>query len=322
MLVSYPDSDSEDEEEPQSAPNDLPPLPATFHDLYSANARISTSDNPELHGGRKRAIPHVEGNWPSHVYLEWVPSNRESEHLHKLIGAIRNAIEDANKARPKLLPVPDITPSLLSPLDAPLPLHISLSRTLQIKTDDREVFVTKLTSKFQKSAVRPFDVRFTHLKWVPNWERNRWFLVLGIERPPNDELNHLLEVCNAATSEFGFSGLYTGTEGDGPHHQEAVAPNSKRRKTDNGSSAEIEDISKPQQIKMDCTSKFHISIAWNLDEPATEWTELVRNMDIKSLLPPPKVHFDAVKARIGNVVHTLPLATRLSLTKKTGILGL
>lgn len=83
-LVTYPDSAEESETEdvlladapPKKKPRQtstraaLPSLPTAFHDLYASSIRVSVRDDPNLHGGRRRVIPHVEGNWPTHIYLE------------------------------------------------------------------------------------------------------------------------------------------------------------------------------------------------------------------------------------------------------------
>ncbi|KAF2869494.1 U6 snRNA phosphodiesterase Usb1, partial [Massariosphaeria phaeospora] len=288
--------------ESESATSELPPLPAAFHDLYSTNARLSTSDDPSLHGGRKRAIPHVEGNWPSHVYLEWIPSQAESDHLHRLIEHIRVSIALANKSRDK--PVPDITPSLQSPLGAPLPLHVSLSRTLQIKTEDREHFLTTLNTWISAAKVRPFHITFSALKWVPNYERNRWFLVLGIAKPAHDELNRLLKACNGAAEKCGYPGLYTGGEGDGPMEDETPSGSTtKRIKTARGR--------KHAEVAAD--DRFHISIAWNLIESDPEWIALVKSIDVSGS---PEAPFSTVKAKVGNYVKNIELDTRK--TMQTG----
>jgi hypothetical protein len=222
---------------------------------------------------------------------------------------VKEFLELQNAKRVKKLAIPEIIPSLQSELGASLPLHVSLSRTLQIKTEDREAFLETLRVSLRRSAVRAFIFDFQDVKWVPNFERNRWFLILGIKRPEYDELNGLLNACNEAVKSHGHPGLYTGGMGDGPMENNNSSDGLKRRKID-----------RDERQKQDFSECFHISIAWNLTEPDTEWTTLVRTIDARKYIQAPEAAFDAVKVRIGNAVQTITLpARRLG---KRGVLGL
>ncbi|OAG08965.1 uncharacterized protein CC84DRAFT_1194948 [Paraphaeosphaeria sporulosa] len=334
-LVQYSDSESDDADAKLPSNNalkrkrsasaqastSLPPLPAAFHDLYSTSARVSTSDDPSLHGGRKRAVPHIQGNWPSHVYLEWLPSQAESQKLNSLIKHVRKAIEGANSRMKKPLSIPEIHPSLLSELGTPIPLHVSLSRTLQIKTDDRDQFLETLNKSLHRAAVRPFDVRFTVLKWVPNYDRTRWFLILGIERPAQDELNRLLHACNDAAKESGHPPLYVGGKGDGPMENDGTIDiyiANKRKK-----SVQDEDTKEKAKSTIDRTQNYHVSIAWTLTQPDLEWITLAQDVDVSTFIESPQTPFEVVKAKIGNNVHNIELDPRkTSLGKRRGLLGL
>ena len=213
-------------------------------------------------------------------------------------------VERQNKTRSKTSAVPKIIPSLQSELGAPLPLHVSLSRTLQIRTEDRDHFLETLRASLRRAAVPAFSFKFQNLKWVPNFERNRWFLVLSIEKPAHNELNRLLNACNDATRRCGHSGLYIGGQGDGPMEDNNADHGPKKRKSQH---TDKEDI--------DRSDRFHISIAWNLEQPDPGLISEVQRIDVSQHIQPPQAIFDVVKARIGNVVHNIGL-------KNFGKLGL
>lgn len=169
-------------------------------------------------------------------------------------------------------------------------------------------------------AVRPFSIQFATLKWVSNFQRNRWFLVLGIARPAQDEMNRLLGACNNAADKCGHPGLYVGGRGDGPMEDNELRHNATKRRKSTQAQAETD---KTSNESIDRTENFHVSIAWNLVKPDPEWIALLENIDVNKHLHAPEAPFGAVKAKIGNAVHNIELGSRKgSLRKGVGILGL
>ncbi|KAL2009583.1 hypothetical protein VTN00DRAFT_5390 [Thermoascus crustaceus] len=326
-LVAYSDSESETENTRPSSPSpprpakrlrgeqtstssskkdgdkatSLPPLPTGFHDLYAHSTRVSVRDDPSLHGGRKRVIPHVEGNWPTHLYLEWYPSKTEVSILNDILSQARGQLEEKEKEKEM-----KIHTLLYSDLGAQLPLHISLSRPVVLVTEQRQPFSELFRDAVLDSGVNPFDVTLVGLDWVSNYEKTRWFLVLRVQRPENDGLNRLLKVSNQSLAVFGQPPLYeTLSQQSLPESRgrskKGTLPRDKKGADKTAKASE--------QPAVDYSHCFHISIAWSLNEPSPEDRERVANVDL-SALRGFRVHFSSVKAKIGNNVLNLALPTK------------
>ena len=209
---------------------------------------------------------------------------------------------------------------LTSDLGTSLPLHISLSRPINLLTAQKESFLRLLQSSVGRSAVRPwvlrslslgtmiltsmcrFDLSPASLDWVSNEEGTRWFLVVRLSPPEHDELNRLLGLCNTTVEVFGESPLYSTSHQRRPARAGRTKAQRLTRRPSHRSSA----LTGAHGVD----SCFHISIAWSLQAPTEAVKEHLHSPEIQSILHRLKnttISFSSVKVKLGNVVHDLKL---------------
>ncbi|KAI9662323.1 MAG: poly(U)-specific 3'-to-5' RNA exonuclease [Bathelium mastoideum] len=379
-LVGYPDSDSDDDAETESQdqethlqsgvkkrrrlgevysdltddqePDQRPPPVLSdihfrrFYDLYTTEPRVSAFDDPNLHGGRKRITPHVAGNWPSHVYLEWVPTPTECEPITSILSNLEAAADACPSSTDSSTPLEPIHPLHVDKLDAaatPRRLHISLSTTLNIQTEQRHEFLEQMANTVKAD---PFRVRFMDLQWVSNYDGSRWFLVLKCEE--HTAMQQLLDRTNSVAARFGQNLLYQQDHrldhGDQVSVQsEPVHPTTEvsgvpvgeaedldgqpslwttmtdRRKRKEPSvlqhSGKSGDPNNSRNSGEDETTNeslpFHVSIAWTLDRPPSPLYSPMTIPAIKAIMAKDMMRvrplFERVKVKVGDQVTSLPL---------------
>lgn len=149
---------------------------------------------------------------------------------------------------------------------------------------------------------------------MSNYERNRWFLVLGIRKPEHDELNMLLDACNDAAEKTGNPCLYKGTVDSSQKADDADDRKAKRRGNIPLKASPVE--------KQDRTDAFHISIASTLTEPPAEYNVLLQTWDLDKDVISPKDPFRLVKIKMGNAIHNIELRTKKTVAEKgLGLFG-
>ncbi|KAH8744900.1 hypothetical protein F5883DRAFT_439431 [Diaporthe sp. PMI_573] len=254
----------------------LPPLPPSFHDLYASTVRTATADLPSLHQGRRRIIPHKDGNWPSHVYIEWHPSSSQHQLLQSLLAALARDLGH-------LLTRHGLAGFLTSELGAPLPLHVSLSRPFVLRTHDKDAFLDRLVRDTARCSVPAFALACYDLAWHHSPDSERSFLVLRIRGLSgcNDELSALLRNCNRLVSSYGQPELYA-TRGSGHDASSCVS------------------------------DAFHVSLAWSFTAPTAELSQRTADVFARpefrdAILSHISIPVDGIKVKIGNVVTNVAL---------------
>ncbi|CAF9932558.1 MAG: poly(U)-specific 3'-to-5' RNA exonuclease [Alectoria fallacina] len=205
---------------------------------------------------------------------------------------------------------------LRSELGAELPLHISLSRPITLLTHQREPFVDALTRAIIKTSLSPFEIAVRGLEWVVNYEKTRWFLVLKLERAPQNSLNKLLHLSNQTAVVFGQPQLYTDSmqSSAGGQSRKRQAGNEGRSKETTGAAASSSISRSGPSNDVDMSPSFHISIGWTLDAPTQGLRERLNatGIDFQAI----KIDVNTVKAKIGNSITAISLVAKIDTSNK------
>lgn len=149
------------------------------------------------------------------------------------------------------------------------------------------------------------------LEWVANYENTRWFMVLKLEKAPQNGLNKLLHLSNRTVTEFGQPSLYTDSlqsSLDG-HSRKRQAGNVGRSNKITGAAGSASTSHSGPSNHIDMISSFHISIGWTLDAPSQGLRDIVNTtgIDFRDI----KVDVNTVKVKIGNGITAISLGTKI-----------
>ncbi|GAA6008403.1 hypothetical protein JCM10207_000114 [Rhodosporidiobolus poonsookiae] len=192
--------------EPPKKKRKLPPLDASF------SAPPRRTDSPDLHQGRTRTAPHVQGQWATHIYLELEPSPAFRKRLLSAVDLARSSAPRDSTIH-SLLDPPSLPSSRSSTptLDTDAAstseeaLHLSLSRPLMLQTNQRGELRAGVARVAKEVA--GFSAQYATFAVLENDEKTRRFL--GIEVGPGyDQLRALLTKLDAVLADLRLPTYY------------------------------------------------------------------------------------------------------------------
>ena len=151
----------------------------------------------------------------------------------------------------------------------------------------------KPSSKFHLvTCLQPrFNVSFSGLDWVPNFEKTRWFLVLRLNQPELNGLNKLLYISNKVVQEYDQPTLYAKL----PDFEDKIVRESMKPRMKVNRNARRGSESKTDWSDMvEVSDAFHISIAWTLERPSFQLLAATKSMVADGFEDVKKISFSEI----------------------------
>ncbi|KAJ0178280.1 hypothetical protein K1T71_006103 [Dendrolimus kikuchii] len=187
-ISEYSSQSEESDCETQEIVWKRPRLPIPDLSFVSSAEEDIQIDLPHLHGGRIRSFPHVRGNWPTFVYVNY---DGDSYHCLKAVNKLKDIV---------------IAHSTTQDWQICEDFHISLSRTVVLKYH----WINTFNKSLQKalSDFLSFDIYFSSVKVYCNEENSRTFISLEVDILCQKYLTNISKEVDKLLAEFKLPIFY------------------------------------------------------------------------------------------------------------------
>lgn len=173
----------------------LPSPPDALRKMYcESEALMAPQDDPDMHGGRLRTVPHRRGDWVSCVSLK-IPEASLSD-----LALLRDKFLEVFSAAGIDSVSPEVEP------------HLSVSKGVALQRQWIDPILTRLKRALRtgSAAARPFSVRIGEAVVLVNETRTRTFVGVSVLEDGGSEapLHRIVRVVDAIFADYGLPEFY------------------------------------------------------------------------------------------------------------------